>query len=178
LTVPLLLTASDDSFISLAEVKEQANVKTAAHDDELDLFRGAAQEAVEGLIGPVLHRTYTEVYTGGGAIVLRHSPVLSVDAVSNAGVTLTHTADVESGIVYARAYGPVTVTYTAGRAVVPDSVRVAALIIAEHLWTTQRGTAPSLVQGEEAAPAPGMAYSIPNRATDLLRPYLLPPVVG
>lgn len=177
--MPLPLNASDTGFITLGEVKAHANVTDNSHDDELDLFRGAAEEAVEGIIGPVRHRTVTEtVRDPGGLVLLSQWPVLSIDSVTAEGVDVTNTPNVAAGMVEVRAYGTVTITYTVGRAVVPDSVRVAALIIAEHLWTTQRGQAPSVFTDEGVQPVPGMAYSIPNRATDLLRPYMLPPSVA
>lgn len=179
--MPIVIGPDATEFISLDEVKRQANVSSTTSDDELDLFRGAAQEAVEGLIGPVLRRTVTEVHpAGSGAVVLRQRPVLSVDVVTAAGSAAAFTADAASGTLSTRAgwYGPVTVTYTVGRPVVPDSVRVAALIIAEHLWATQRGAAPSPYQDDVAAPSVPVPYSIPNRAVDLLRPYMAPPAVG
>lgn len=180
--MPLTITADSQEFITLAEVKAQANVTGTTHDAELDLFRGAAQEAVEGLIGPVLHRPVTEtVWSGsyaGTTVVLRHWPVLSVDTVTSGGVAVEFSPNPAAGIVWVHGFGQVTITYTVGREVVPDSVRVAALIIAAHLWSTQRGIAPSPLAPDDGAPAPGMAYSIPNRATDLLRPFLLPSAVG
>lgn len=180
--MPLTLTADAEHFIELDEVKRQANVSSSASDDELELFRGAAEDAVEGLIGPVRHRAVTEVHRsttyGGTTVLLREWPALSVDEVTVGGTSVSHTVNAGAGIVDVRAFGDVIVTYTVGRAVVPDAVRVAALIIAAHLWATQLGSGPSQFADDTGAPVPGMAYSIPNRATDLLRPYLLPPAVG
>lgn len=180
--MPLTLAADAVHFIELDEVKRQANVSSSANNDELDLFRGAAEDAVEGLIGPVRHRVVTEVHRsatyGGTTVMLREWPTLSVDSVTVGGTTVPHSVNAPAGILDVRAFGDVEVTYTVGRAVVPDAVRVATLIIAAHLWATQLGSGPGQFADDTGAPVPGMAYSIPNRATDLLRPYLLPPVVG
>jgi hypothetical protein len=62
------------------------------------------------------------------------------------------------------------------------AIREAILIIAAHLWETQRGTSPSALslQGADIGDAvsPGLGYAIPNRARELLEPYALGPVVA
>lgn len=185
--MPLTITAASTEFISLTEVKAHANVPATAtaHNDELNLFRGAAEEAVQGIIGPVLHRTVTEsVHASRGVVLLRYSPVVSVTSLTASGTAVTYTLDVAAGVLRdVNTYGKLDVTYVAGRTVVPDSVRVAGLIIAAHLWETQKGNAPSSGgalpdTGEDGFPGFGMAYSIPNRARDLLMPYALPPAVA
>jgi hypothetical protein len=49
---------------------------------------------------------------------------------------------VRTGVGRLVPYGTYTVTYTSGRADLPAAIRLAVLIIAEHLWETQRGAAP------------------------------------
>lgn len=180
--MPTPITAATTEFATLAEVKKHANISPTktSDDDELSLFRDAAQEAVEHLIGPVLHRTVTEtVSVSNGRALLSETPVLSVQSVAVDGAAVTYTVGA-AGIVrglptYA---STVAVTYTVGRDVLPASVVVATLIIAEHLWKTQRGQAPTPLQTEDGTFVTGLGYAIPNRAVDLLRPYLLAPAVG
>ena len=188
--MPLTLNANSDGFISLDEVKAQANITSGTSDDELELIRGAAQDAVEGIVGPVRWTTITQNVArqplsqrewdygyGGVRVALNTTPVVSVTSLQSSGVDVTYTADLTTGIlsdIYTVA--PLTVTYVAGRTVVPDAIRYAALIIAEHLWETQRGASPSPLQEDFGSePAFGRGFGIPNRAVDLLQPYALLP---
>ncbi len=112
--------------------------------------------------------------------MLNTLPVLSVTSLTASGSPATFTV-VDAGMledVYAR--GPVVATYIAGRATVPGAVRMAALIIAGHLWETQKANAPTpgMQDGFDAQPTLGMGYAIPNRAADLLSPYLLGPGIA
>jgi hypothetical protein len=73
--------------------------------------------------------------------------------------------------------GTYTVTYTSGRADLPAAIRLAVLVIAEHLWETQRGAAPvGPLSGDDTFPTPGLGFAIPNRALELLAPYRRPAV--
>lgn len=180
----LTITAADTLFVTLDELKDHLNITSARDDAELMLTLGAATDAVEGLVGPVLHRTVVEtVYpTWTGRIVLRQGPVVSVTSFLTNETPSTYTADLQSGILSdLTTTGTSVVTYVAGRAVVPDGIRLATLIIAGHLWNTQRGAnSPSTgLQGEDGyEPQPGLGYAIPARALDLLAPYKLPPTVA
>ena len=54
-------------------------------------------------------------------------------------------------------------------------------IIAEHLWKTQLGNQPTTgvyPAEDELNVSAGFGYAIPNRALELLRPYMLAPAVG
>src|SRR3954470_3372934 len=93
----MTIDATTTAFITPGEVARHANVTTAdaASLTELDLMREAAQEVVEGIIGPVLWRTITETlpvtestfaYTQGGMISLSYQPVVSVTSVSVVGI--------------------------------------------------------------------------------------------
>jgi hypothetical protein len=76
-----------------------------------------------------------------------------------------------------RFYGTYTVTYTSGRDDLPAAIRLAVLVIAEHLWETQRGAAPvGPLSADDTFATPGLGYAIPNRALELLAPYRRPAV--
>lgn len=179
--MPITIGPGMTDFIDVTEVRAHANIDDTHDDAELRLFAGAAQEAVEGLVGPVIHRTVVEtVQSRGGVILLTHAPVVSVTSVTGVTAPYEYTLNAAAGLLVGTPYDTtVTVTYVAGRTVVPDSIRTAALIIAKHLWRTQLGAAP-VILGEEpvASEFQGMSYGLPNRALDLLRPYLLAPTVA
>lgn len=184
--MPLPITAETTEFITLAEVKAHANIPTSdtSHDSELALFQGTAQEHVESLIGPVLHQSMTEsVKAFNGTVVLSKAPVVSVESFTSSGVAVTdYTLSKGSGLLTGvTASGDLSVSYTAGRASAPDTVRTATLIIAEHLWKTQLGNQPTTgvyPAEDELNVSAGFGYAIPNRALELLRPYMLAPAVA
>lgn len=182
----LQLTSTSTEWVSLPEVKDFANITTSTSDDEIDLIREAAQDVVEGIVGPVLWRNVTETVTViGGIVVLTHRPVISFTSLTTAdGSPVTYTAaSATAGVLSRIRIGGIrdlTATYVAGRTTVPAAIRVATLIIAAHLWQTQLGSAPTtqLQDNFAAEPTVGVGYAIPNRAVDLLAPYLLLPGVS
>lgn len=178
---------------TVADLKQHANMTTAVDDEELVDHLDAAVELVEGLIGPIdspASVTETHRNVASDVLVLRSMPMGALTSVSSrVGATTTALTladfelDAASGLLR-RAdgggfYGSFTVTYTSGRAALPASIFLAVLIVAAHLWATQRGQAPSplaVQDGEFDAPAGGLGYAIPNRARDLLMPYMLPSI--
>jgi hypothetical protein len=78
--------------------------------------------------------------------------------------------------------GTYTVTYTAGRPAVPPTVKLAALILLQHLWRTQYGASRVPSGGADdwsvTDPIPGFGYAVPNRVLQLLEPFKLPPGVA
>lgn len=200
--MPITIDGTTTAFITLPEVMRQANLpSTVSAGDlgELDLMREAAQDVVETFVGPILWRPgiveqvpvneATYAYVSGGQALLTQRPVVSVQSIAVVGTpaVVTYTLDQQAGLLtniqpwtwtFAR---NLLVTYTAGRTTCPSAVRLAALIIATHLWQTQMGNAPTtggafgvteqrLDVAEFAA-----GYSIPNRAVELLTPYRIPP---
>lgn len=184
--MPLPISSSTTEFITLAEVKQHANIPASntANDVELERFRSAAQEHVESLVGPVLWRVVVgeTVHAHAGVVVLPLAPVVSVESLTSSGVAVSFALRKAAGLLLdVRASGDLALSFTAGRESCPDAIRVAALIIAEHLWRTQRGgqSESTALPGEDfGAVSPGLGYAIPNRALELLAPYLLPPAVG
>jgi hypothetical protein len=72
------------------------------------------------------------------------------------------------------------VTYTAGYDDLPADVSGAIVLIAAHLWETQRGSAPSALALQDPngfdPSTPGLGFAIPNRAKELLAAYIRPAV--
>lgn len=181
---------------TLADLKTHLNITGTRDDDELAGMLAAAIEVVEGIVGPLSVRSVTETHYGvnGPVLILRQRPVGPVTAVATRGawgpytpgVLADYTLDEAAGLLRSTAgyrfAGDVTVTYPVGHAVVPYSVGLAVLIIAAHLWETQRGTSPSalaLQQADTDVPfTPGQSYAIPNRASELLAPYARQSQIG
>ena len=171
-------------IISLADARAQLNFSSTDSDEELRTYLEATTGAIENHLGQKIARqTVTEEVwvSTGGPIVLTWSPVLSLTSVAAADGSITY--DVTglrasiNGIVTTVAgnlpAGAVTVTYVAGMPVVPGNIGLAARIVLQHLWETQRGTAGARRPGgmDDSLGYPGMGgagYALPNRAIELL----------
>lgn len=159
------------ALATLDDAKNQLNIPSSdtSNDIELQGFIDAATATVEGIVGPVVQRTITEVHNGGGPfIVLNNPPIISVTSVTEmAGQTAYSLTDAEintttgaysfsvdsydRGVIARRWSGGIVgpfiggvrniqVVYVAGRPTVPPAIRLGALLLIEHLWEqTQRG---------------------------------------
>ena len=176
------------SLPTLGDLKAHLDMDVAnnKNDAELTDMLDAAVDVVEGIVGPITAKTVTETHrVNAGELVLRRFPVADLVSVTQFGAEQSvglFEVDADSGIVRrGDGYGFVgsfTVTYSAGRPTLPASIRLAILIVAGHLWDTQRGTSPSalaLQDPDAGFGAPSVAgYAIPNRARDLLARYVQP----
>ena len=166
-------------FATLADVKLHLNKTSAVDDAELQGMLDAATELVESYVGTFTQESVSErVEVRGGTVLLGYRPVVGDVTLTDAtgGVVTGYTVNHAAGVVYdVVAYGPLIATYTAGDSVVPASVTLATAIITAHLWETQRGTAPTplALQQDVDVPFPGgVGFAIPNRAKELLEPYI------
>lgn len=187
------------AIVSLADVKFHLNKTDNTDDTELQYFIDAATPIVENIAGPVLPTQRVEVYSGGvSEIVLNWLPIISVDSVvetyANVNYTLTqinlgngsgafnYTVDTTTGKIVRRVYNMlgrfpdgvnnVKVTYTTGRATIPANIRLATLMLIQHLWSTSQlnrnGGRPSL--GGDDSFTVGAGFAVPNRVRELLQP--------
>lgn len=185
--------ANPDYLVSLADVKRYLNILTTTNDEELRGFIEAATGIIEDVTGPVVVRSVAETHTRPGRVlVLRSAPVVSLTSITsvltNSGLSYDVTAldvDTDTGIVrridglplvWRRpgfAPTPVRIVYTAGRPVVPAAITMAAQVIIDHLWETQRGHTQGVrpVPGGGRSQKKGPPLDIPFRARELLRPY-------
>jgi uncharacterized phiE125 gp8 family phage protein len=165
-----------NDLVTLADIKTFLNIGGSQYDAELPGFITTASDMIESRIGPVVGApTFDEYYDGGNGsttqLVLRHSPVVAISAISEA-YTVTwvktlqpqpldgtatdssgygYTVDLQNGLVTRRAAGMVApfaagkrnihVVYTAGYAVIPPELITAAKILIKHLWEERRGGA-------------------------------------
>ncbi|MFB6950180.1 head-tail connector protein [Streptomyces niveus] len=184
------------ALLTLQEAKKQLNLTTDTDDDELLTYVDAVTAPIEEYIGPVEPREVAEQHdaeSGRRALVLRTSPVLSLTSVEpllTGGVSYpvdglvldTGTGEVRrrnSGVFR----GLLLFTVQAGRTEVTPTINLAARMLVQHLWRTQRpGRSGGLAGGGEdysvGQPIPGFGYAVPNRVLELLAPYRLPPGVA
>lgn len=183
------------ALLSLADAKAQLNLTATRDDAELQVYVDAVTAVIERHTGPVITRPVTEVVRGRGmALVLTQTPVVALVSLTPlvAGGPVIGPDDVwvdeATGAVYrvdgARwTGGPWRAAYTAGRGdTVPPTINLAARILIQHLWRTQRPTRGTLAGGGDdmssADAVPGWGYAIPNRVLQLLEPYKAPPGVA
>lgn len=169
---------------TLDDLKKQLNrsLTDTSDDGELTIHLAAAIEAVEGKVGPLTVREFTEQHRPAGRwIALDQRPVVSVTSVtaSDGGqVQLEDDAvDAAAATVKLPIAGggqPYTVVYQAGSATPLTSYVLAALIIGQHLWNAQHGGGGRVMPGDEPVMVPGIAFAIPMRAAELLSGDLLP----
>lgn len=185
------------SLPTLTDLRAQTNITSTADDDELQEHLDAAVDVVTGIVGPIdvpTSVTETHYNVQSDVLVLRRMPVGSLVSVSSRYGAVTtplllsdYELDPATGLVrlatVGRFYGTYTVTYTSGRDDLPAAIRLAVLIIAEHLFETQRRPgfttdAPAGFGGADGIPDAtnpvGTGYAIPSRAQDLLQPYMMP----
>lgn len=182
------------ALVTLEEAKRQLNITGTAEDTELQLYVNALPEVIEGFVGVVEQREITDTVTGGGpALAVLHPPLVSVSSLvgGSGGATeylpATLAVDGPAGLITrtdgaAFPAGRYTVTYTAGRPSVPPTVKLAALILLQHLWRTQRAPRGGLAGGGDdfsvTEPVPGFGYAVPHRVLQLLDSFRLPPGVA
>jgi hypothetical protein len=182
------------ALVTLAEAKRQLDIESTSHDVELQLYIDSLDLVIEGYVGVVEQRVFTDTITGGGpGLCVLHPPLVAVTSLTGGmGVSVDYPAGTlalngPAGIISRSdgsffPAGSYTVTYTAGRAAIPPTVRLAALILLQHLWRTQYGASRVPVGGADdwsvTDPIPGFGYAVPNRVLQLLEPFKQPPGVA
>jgi hypothetical protein len=184
------------SAIALADLKAHVNIPSGqtGNDAEMQGFLNAAERKVTGLTGitPGAATGTWHVYPVGRRLILPATYLTGITSVTDPdGLTVTVDAahlNLAAGIIelpYAHHYRfphrrAWTVVGTLDGAV-HDDLRLAVLIIAAHLWQTQRvaGQGEARVPGfgsggAGAAPGVSVGYAIPNRAAELLETYRMP----
>lgn len=183
--------AAPGPILGLDQVKAHLNMDPARTDDDTELRAviDAATVVVEDIVGPVVARSFTEVHDPGPLLALWQAPVIALTSMVPVltGGTGYQPAEVdldaETGIVRrldgGRFAGPLRVTYTAGRRVVPANITQGGLEIIRHMWDTQRGHAaarPGL--GDEELVPTGAGWTVPRRVIELLAPHRKAPILA
>jgi hypothetical protein len=183
----------EPAVLPLADAKDALNIGQATdkYDNEIQAYVATIEADLEKLIGgPIVNRTISnervhQTYTNP-RLALRQKIVQSVTSIVDewSGASMDVTSVVVDQVTNMASRkgdlpflfrGPwCLVTYVAGLGTaVPAGFNPAARIILQHLWQTQRGPGLAPVPNMDETFLPGMAYAIPNRALDILQPYLL-----
>lgn len=181
------------ALLTLTEAKNQLAIETTTADAQLEMYIEALTSVIEGYVGPVEEQAVTETVRGqGGAVALLRPPILaltSLTPVTSGGAAVDVTGlhvDSPSGVVtYLNGSpfcgGPWTAVYTAGRATLPPNIKLAAVLLLQHLWRTKYGAARGGGGADDYSvqdPVPGYGYAIPNRVLELLQPTNQPPGIA
>lgn len=185
------------SIISLREAKLHLNMSLTrtTDDEELRSMVEAVTHVVERHRNETIARrtvVESDVMGSGCRMVLGTHPVISVTSiVDEDGTSYTvgdWTLDGTNGILTEDTpsftpYHRFTVTYVAGYQQIPAHYVLAAKIILQHLWQTQRiqqvGAQPTIGgqsrRDEQIVTPSGLGFAIPHRAIELLgtRPSLI-----
>jgi hypothetical protein len=180
---------ADPGFIiGLASAKKHLNIPASVttDDEEIRDWLAAVTRVVEGKVGICTPRIVTDKLDSSYSarvIVLRHTPVISIISIVPAYVfgggrsyTAAETAVTEDGQLtnlngWQFLGGPWTITYLAGRTIIPPNITQAAKIILGHIWQTQRGAGtPAYLGGDDVTSGTESGFSVPNRALELLEP--------
>jgi hypothetical protein len=184
------------ALLTLDDAKAQLNITGDSSDAELTAYIDAVTPVIEEYVGPVEARKVVEQHDAGSGrrvLVMRSTPVLSLTSVEPlltggisypvAGLVL----DPDSGEIRPRDHrrfcGLLEVTAQTGRSEVPATINLAARILVQHLWRTQRPARSGALPGggddySVSEPIAGFGYAVPNRVLELLAPYRLPPGVA
>ena len=188
------------ALLTLAEAKAQLNLgSSTTDDDELQDYIDSVTSVIEEYCGPVEPRAVTERHNAEGGrrvIVLRTTPALSLTSVTPVvtggssypvdGLDLDPDTGEVRRLDGGWFRGLLLFTVQAGRAgvpPVPPTINLAARMLVQHLWRTQRPSRSGVMAGggddyNAGEPIPGFGYAVPNRVLELLAPYRLPPGVA
>lgn len=173
-------------IVTANQLAKHLNITTPTSDQsaKLEEHLAAAIEHVQSRCGPLDVTEQTmKVRTAGTFLVLpatRLGTVTEVRDPSGDVVDVDADAiDLEAGIVEVPHPMPGTWQVKVTPVEPPKSLKLAVMIIAGHLWETQRGRgdqqrAAMLAAGGDAPRPAGSGFAIPSRASDLMAPYLLP----
>jgi hypothetical protein len=190
---------STGALISLADAKAQLNKTSTTDDDEIWRYIHAATDIINFECGYTAATPIVETvnmgradYTTARFFTLTHTPVKSITTVTPqlAGAPPVSVAnliiDAESGVVFPAIntvqvfYGPLTVSYVAGRGVVPQALQTACGLIVQDMFKSQRGGGVLSLDQDPSDTSGPETYGIPERALQLMKmaPYSSGPSVA
>jgi hypothetical protein len=180
----------EPSVLPLQDAKDMLNIPqaTTSSDAEIQAYIATIETSLEGMTGgPLVNRVITgerAEFTGWlTQLQVRQRPLVSVTSITtvasgtvidiSAGLDVNPAARTvrrKDGSPFTADSCAVLVTYVAGWGTqVPAAIGLAARIILQHLWDTQRGSVSLPMQGgDEMAMLPGMGFAIPRAAAELL----------
>jgi hypothetical protein len=167
-------------LLTLTAAKQQLNITGTTNDDELQAYVDAVTGVVERHTGELMSSQQvidTLRLRRASSFALPRSPAADVSSLARHDGTQTWDVadlliDEGSGVVTV-AFGPpvdglVDVAYTAGYGDPPGNYKLAARIIAQHLWRTQRGAMGAVRMGGEDVLSVPAGFALPYAALELL----------
>lgn len=177
------------ALLDLEDAKDQLDLLSGEDDDELLVFINGLTAVIERHTGPVEVREVVEMIEGRGiSMCLTHIPALTLTSVAPTmgGDALDVddlVLDAKKGVVYRKggSFAGIlwTVTYMAGRTIVPPTITLAARLLLAHMWRTKNGSGRGPADDFSVSdPDPSLGYAVPTRVLQLLEPFKLPPGVA
>ncbi|MFF2094860.1 hypothetical protein [Streptomyces sp. NPDC058202] len=172
------------AIVSLADAKKQLNIPDDETSEDVEIlgFVDAATAAVEEQLGTIVEpRTVVDELDFRRSVtsfLLQSVPVISLTSLTS--LDGTRSWDVSPGAAHvdkdsgrvtllgATISGSAIAIYQAGDLSPGANVRLAAKIIIQHLWETQRGTMGVQLGGDGEPYVPGRGFAVPRRAIELL----------
>ncbi|MEA5453299.1 hypothetical protein SPF06_01055 [Sinomonas sp. JGH33] len=186
-----VLPADPGYIVPVQDILDQLSIvnPTNSELEELRKYLGTASAIVESLTGRTLvSRSFTEELRATDidhAVILSHIPVVAITSVTKVddpanttwtGSQLHVEPDGRTWALTGNAAltGRVTVVYTAGQPIIPDTCILATAIIVQHLWRTHRGSSGGFMpgmggtSGDDTVNVPGYSYAVPRKAVEIL----------
>lgn len=178
----LSVTTSQRALVaSMEELRAHLRRTDSADDAALRSFLIAATDWVEWAIGgPLSVQTFAEqVVVKNMLITPLRRPLVSVTSlVPDLAAAIdpsNYVADTDHNVVRVR-FGGVTgwhtLTYAAGLAYIPERVKLAGLMITDHLWQVENSRG-ARGQSSDESLYYGMGWAVPRRAAQLLAPRMV-----
>lgn len=180
------------SAISLQDARDRLGLKSTVNDERLRLLMGSATREVEKVVGTLVPRVFTDDWISGtykDVLRLPHGPALNENAVTSlrSAYPAGPVWDVSELVVnpypgtirYAGLipfwYGPWKVSYTGGRAEIPEPVVEGVAEVLFDLYAQMRGLSADIAEAaaEETLAAPPY-YRLPPRALAAIKGYEMP----
>jgi hypothetical protein len=165
------------SVVLLADAKAYLNITVTTYDTELQGFIDAAEAAIAVRCGSLTSVPVTEQTNSACRVLMLSSlPVVSITSITSLAGAVASLSDLvvdkRAGVVTGLARDTYTVVYQAGRASVPEDLKMAVKELVRHLWTTQRGA--GVRPGSAIIEPTSTGYLLPYRVQELMAPYVQP----
>jgi hypothetical protein len=183
------------TLLTLDDAIETLGNVTAGRESLLQMYVDAVTPVLEDIVGPIDIKTFTETIpgradsSGRAVLTLSRTPVVTVTSIvaQRQGMyepDLTNLViDSETGVLlmgnWFSWFGPITVTYTAGRANPPANLKLAALELLRFWWQVgQQGNRPGFGDAADSTEWAGASYAVPRRVMELCAPNRKPPGIA
>lgn len=177
----LLVQAARALVAPLEDLKGHLRIAATTEDARLREVLTAVTDIMEPVVGAVVARTFTEYLEVNGKLVApRHGPTISVTSLTpdlGSAVDSSRYFLDDLGIIRLRFWtrGRYTLVQRAGHNPWPAALKYAGLIVCQHEWQVRNGNGGRPSPDMDALmPLPGSGFLVPNRAYELMRPFLLP----